>query len=260
MSKFGSYLKTKSFRINLLLIAATIFLLVMIAVFGLNVYTRHGEGIPVPQLKGMQIEKAMEVLKDQGFEYKIDSVYVSDQKPGAVVEQDPDAGTNVKENRTIYLTVVTRLAPNVSLPDLTPYTYREAVATLANYGLKVGDTIYKPDIARDRVLEVHFAGQTIAAGTKIPKGSRLDLVLGNGEGASEVDIPDLVNQDLDAAKFVIKNGGLTLGTISYQGPITDSANLVVVAQMPMKTDSVSKTPNGTPINLTVTQGKKTNAP
>jgi beta-lactam-binding protein with PASTA domain len=256
MSKFGDYLKTKSFRVNLLLIVVTIFAVVLITFFSLSLYTRHGEGIPVPQLKGLQIEKAMELLKDQGFEYKIDSVYVADQQPGAVIEQDPDPGTNVKENRTIYLTVITRLAPPVSLPDLTPYTYREALATLSNYGLKVGDTIYKPDIARDRVLEVRFSGQPIAAGSKIPKGSKVDLVLGNGEGATEVDIPDLVNQDLDAAKFVIKNGGLTVGTITYQGPITDSANLVVVAQMPMKTDSLSKTPNGTPINLTVTQGKK----
>ncbi len=53
----------------------------------------------------MQIEKAMDLLKDQGLQYKIDSVYVRDEPPGAVVEQDPDAGTNVKLNRTIYLTM-----------------------------------------------------------------------------------------------------------------------------------------------------------
>jgi len=235
-------------------------LVILIIFFCLGIYTRHGTGIPVPQLKGMQVEKAMSLLTDQGFQYKIDSVYVLDQPPGAVIEQDPDPGTNVKINRTIYLTVVTRLAPNVSLPDLEPYTYREAVATIANYGLKVGDTTYKSDIARDRVLEVRFAGQPIKAGTKIPKGSKIDLVLGNGEGASEVDIPNLVNQDLDAAKFVIKNGGLTLGTITYQGQITDSTSLVVVAQSPMKTDSLTKTSNGTRINLTVAQGKKSDVP
>ena len=179
---------------------------------------------------------------------------------GAVVEQDPDPGTNVKENRTIYLTVVTRLAPNVELPDLEPYTYREAVATIANYGLKVGDTTYKSDIARDRILEVHYKGQVIKTGTKIPKGSKIDLVLGNGEGAGEVEIPDLINQDLDAAKFAIKGAGLTVGTITRQGAITDSTNLVVVAQVPMKTDSASKINTGTPINLIVTQGKKTDGP
>ncbi|MDO3641058.1 MAG: PASTA domain-containing protein [Mucilaginibacter sp.] len=256
MSKFWSYLKTRQFRVNLLLAAATLVVFVMIVIFGLNIYTRHGTGIPVPQLKGMQIEKAMSLLKDQGFEFKIDSVYVLDQTPGAVIEQDPDAGTNVKENRTIYLTVVTRLAPPISMPDLEPYTYREAAATLANFGLKVGDTIYKADIARDRVLEMRFGGQPIKAGTKIPKGSRIDLVLGNGEGAAEVEIPDLMNKDFDEAKFVIRNSGLTLGTITYQGPITDSTSLVVVAQTPMRVDSTSKASNGTRINLTVSQGKK----
>jgi len=259
MSKFGSYLKTRQFRVNLLLAAATLVVLVMIVIFGLNIYTRHGTGIPVPQLKGMQIEKAMALLKDQGFEYKIDSVYL-DQTPGAVVEQDPDAGTNVKENRTIYLTVVTRLAPPISMPDLEPYTYREAAATLSNFGLKVGDTIYKADIARDRVLEMRFGGQPIKAGAKIPKGSRIDLVLGNGEGASEVAIPDLVNKDFDEAKFVIRNSGLTLGTVTYQGAITDSTSLVVVAQVPMHTDSTSKASNGTRVNLTVSQGKKDATP
>src|SRR3569833_1023563 len=259
MSKFGSYLKTRQFRVNLLLAAATLVVLVMIVIFGLNIYTRHGTGNPVPQLKGMQIEKAMALLKDQGFEYKIDSVYL-DQTPGAVVEQDPDAGTNVKENRTIYLTVVTRLAPPISMPDLEPYTYREAAATLSNFGLKVGDTIYKAAIARDRVLEMRFGGQPIKAGTKIPKGSRIDLVLGNGEGASEVAIPDLMNKDFDEAKFVIRNSGLTLGTVTYQGAITDSTSLVVVAQAPMHTDSTSKASNGTRINLTVSQGKKDATP
>jgi beta-lactam-binding protein with PASTA domain len=256
MSKFGTYLKTRQFRINLLLIVLTVLVVMFGIFFSLGLYTRHGEGIPVPQLKGLQIEKAMDILKEQGFDYKIDSVYVLDQSPGAVIEQDPDPGTNVKENRTIYLTVVTRVAPPISLPDLTPYTYREAVATLANYGLKVGDTIYKADIARDRVLEMRYRGAPIVAGTKIPKGSKLDLVLGNGEGASEVDVPDLTSQDLDAAKFVIKNNGLTLGIVTYQGAITDSANLVVVAQSPAKTDSTAKVPNGTRINLTVSQGKK----
>jgi beta-lactam-binding protein with PASTA domain len=255
---FRDYLKTKQFRNTVLMAIGSVILVVLIIFFSLGFYTRHGSGIPVPQLKGQSVEKAMALLKDQGFDYKIDSVYVLDQAPGSVVEQDPDPGTYVKENRTIYLTVVTRLAPNVELPDLEPYTYREAVAIIANYGLKVGDTSSKADIA-NHVLEVRFAGQPIKAGTKLPKGSKIDLVIGNGAGPSEVDIPDLVNQDLNAAKFAIKGVGLTLGIITYQGAITDSASVVVVAQSPVKTDSLSKVSIGTRINLTVSQAKKPDA-
>ncbi|WEA02067.1 PASTA domain-containing protein [Mucilaginibacter sp. SJ] len=259
MSKFGAYLKSKSFRNNLLMAIVTVIAVVLIAFFSLGYYTRHGSGIPVPKLKGLTIDKAMDILKEQGFGYKIDSVYVQDIAPGTIVEQDPDPGTNVKESRVIYLTMVTLQAPNVALPDLEQSNYREAIATISNYGLKVGDTTYRSDIARDRILEVRFGGQVIKTGTKIPKGSRIDLVLGDGEGASEVEIPELVNLDLDAARFAIKGAGLTVGIITYQGTITDSTNVVVVSQYPMKTDSLSKTSIGTRINLTVSQGTKTDA-
>jgi beta-lactam-binding protein with PASTA domain len=255
MEKLWAYLKTKQFVRNFLGAIGVVVGIVLIVFFSLSFYTHHGEGIPVPQVSGMPVEKAIATLHDQGFDYKIDSVYVLDKPPGTITQQDPDAGTNVKEGRVIYLTMVTRLAPNVQLPDLTDNTYREAVATLANYGLKVGDTTFRSDIA-NHVLEVRFSGQIIRAGDKLPKGSVVDLVLGDGQGASEVDIPELVSLDLDAAKFAIKGSGLTIGNISYRGAVTDSANLIVVQQFPAKTDSVSKTSRGTRVNLTVAQGKK----
>ncbi|MDB5025837.1 MAG: hypothetical protein JWP78_3592 [Mucilaginibacter sp.] len=257
MSKFGAYLRTKSFRNTILLAIGAVIVVVLIAFYSLGNYTRHGSGIPVPKVTGIQVDRAIGILKDQSFDVNIDSVYVLDQAPGTVIEQDPDAGTNVKEGRVIYLKIVKNQAPNVALPDLLDAPYISAVSTISNYGLKVGDTTYRSDIARDKVLEVKFAGQPIQPGTKLPKGSKLDLVLGDGFGASEVEIPDVVNLDLDGAKFAIRGGKLTLGTLTYEGTITDSTNLVVVSQSPMKTDSTSKVSIGSRINLTVTQGKKT---
>ncbi|HWZ36285.1 MAG TPA: PASTA domain-containing protein [Mucilaginibacter sp.] len=230
--------------------------IVLIAFFSLGFYTNHGSGIPVPKLKGLPILKAIDILKEQGFDYQVDSVYVGDAPPGTVVEQDPDPETNVKENRKIYLTMVTLKAPPVALPDIDQMPYVQAVATLQNAGLKVGDTTYKADIALNVVLEAKLGGQILRSGQHLPKGSRIDLTLGNGVGASEVEIPDLINQDLDAVRFVLKNANLGLGTITYQGPITDSSNVVVISQFPMKTDSASKVSIGTKINLTVTQAKK----
>lgn len=259
MSSFFEYIKSKTFFINLAIAAFTVLFVVLVAAFSLNYYTRHGSGIPVPKLIDMQIDRATALLDQQGFQYKIDSVYLPDRDPGTVVQQDPDPNTNVKENRTIYLTVITKLAPNVGLPNLENVTFREAQATLTNFGLKLGDTTYRSDIALNRVLEVRFANETIKAGAKLPKGSRIDLVLGDGKGASEVDIPDLTNQELDAAKFVISQSGLTLGSVTYEGTITDSTKVVVKAQQPMKTDSTGKVSIGTRINLTVSQGAATPA-
>ena len=253
MRKFIDYLKTKQFLVNLGFAVGAVIFVVLIAFFSLDYYTRHGSGIPVPNLIGMQVETAQKSLEQQGFHCQVDSVYFGDKTPGTIVQQDPDAGTSVKEDRTIYLTVVTRLAPFVSLPDLTQSNYREAIATISNYGLKIGDTTYKADIARDRVLEVRFAGQVLKPGSKIPKGSKIDLTLGDGKGASEVDIPEVTNLELDEAKFAIKNSGLVIGNITYEGSITDSNKVVVKSQFPMKSDTTSKVSIGTRINLTVTQ-------
>jgi hypothetical protein len=254
MSKFGSYLKTKSFRNTLLLAIGSVITVVLIAFFSLSFYTNHGEGVPVPKLKGLTKQQAIDVLEKEGFEYQIDEIYVADAPPGTIVEQDPDAGTNVKRNRKIYLTMVNEKAPPVNLPDIDQMPYIQAVATLQNSGLKVGDTTYRSDIALNVVLETQLAGQILKAGTKIPKGSRIDLVLGDGVGASEQEIPDLINQDLDAARFSLRGLNLSLGSITYQGAITDSANLIIVSQSPMRTDSTSKVSIGTKINVTVAQG------
>jgi beta-lactam-binding protein with PASTA domain len=254
MNKFGAYLKTKSFRNTLLIAIGSVIGVVLIAFFSLSFYTGHGSGLPVPKLKGLAIEKAISILEDQGFEYQVDSVYVDDAPPGTVIEQDPDPGTNVKENRKIYLTMVTVKAPPVALPDIDQMPYIQAVATLQNNGLKVGDTTYRSDIALNVVLEAQLAGQIIKTGTKIPKGSKIDLVLGDGVGASEVEVPDLINQDLDAVRFVLRNSNLGIGTITYQGAITDSSNVIVVGQSPMKSDSTAKVSIGTKINVIVTQG------
>lgn len=254
MSKVVDYLKTRQFVINLAIAIGTVVVVVLVAFFSLGYYTRHGSGVPVPNLEGLSVDRAVALLEQQGFHNpQIDSVYVLDKAAGTVILQDPDAGTNVKENRTIYLTIVKRQAPDVSLPDLTQDTYRTALANISNFGLKVGDTTYKPDIARDRVLEVRFAGQVIKPGSKIPKGSTIDLVLGDGAGASEVEIPEVLNLELDEAKFAIKNSGLVIGNITYQGTITDTTKVTVIAQSPMKSDSTSKVSIGTHINLTVTQ-------
>lgn len=260
MNKFWAYLKTKEFRKTILLAIGSVVAVVLIAFFSLSFYTNHGTGIPVPKLKGLSADNAIKILEDQGFDYRVDSVFKVDEAPGTIIEQDPDPGTFVKENRIIYLTMVSTLAPNVSLPDIEQTPFISASGVLKNYGLKF-DTTYRSDIARDLVLEVRFAGQIIKPGAKIPKGSTLDLILGDGAGASEVPIPDLVNLDLDAAKFAISgSGGLALGTIEYQGTITDSNNVVVISQFPMKTDSATKVSIGTRINLTVTQGAKTDGP
>src|SRR5690606_8763678 len=153
MIKIFQYLRTETFRKNLIgaLIGLAAFFLIIF--FGLRQYTRYDNTVLVPELKGMPVNEAIKSLEAQGFRYDLDSVYQMDAQPGLVIEQDPDPTTKVKENRTLYLTIITRTAPEVTFPDMLEKTFVEARAMLNSYGLKLGDTTYIQDIARDVVLD-----------------------------------------------------------------------------------------------------------
>ncbi|HYK75954.1 MAG TPA: PASTA domain-containing protein [Daejeonella sp.] len=254
MSKFFTYLRTKTFRKNLLIALFSILAFLVVVFYSLSLYTRHGEGLPVPKLKGLLVDEAIQILESQGFRYQIDSVYLNDRKPGEVVEQDPDPNTHVKHNRTIYLTIITTQAPDVKFPEIAGKTFLEARAILNNYGLKLGDTTYTSDVARDVVLKTLFGGNPIASNQQIPKGSRIDLVLGDGMGASEVDLPNLVGLNLNEARLSLLGASLGLGNISYEGTISDSLNARIVRQYPTLSDTLNKVSIGTRIDIVLSNG------
>jgi len=251
MSKFIDYLKTKSFRNNILAAVLTVVVLLLIAFFSLRYYTKHGQGLNVPLVKGLAFEQAVQKLEDAGLKYEVDSVFIMDQPAGIVIDQDPDPNTFVKDNRTIYLTINAGKVPNTKFPDIAFKTLREAQAIIESSRLKLGDTTYKPDVSRDVVLEASFGGQAIQPGDVIPVGSRINLVLGDGRGNEEVDIPQLFGLTVDEARFSLKGSNLTLGNILYDGEITDSANAVITMQDPMPVDSLTKVAIGTKINITL---------
>lgn len=254
MSNFFTYLRTKTFRKNLYWAIGSVIAFLIIVFYSLRFYTHHGESVPVPKLKGLPIEMAIQQLEAQGFRYQIDSVYQLDKQPGIVIEQDPDPNTSVKLNRTIYLTIITRLAPNVRFPEINGKTYLEVAATLSNYGLKLGDTSYVSDVAKDVVLKFIYGGRELQAGQEIPKGSRIDLVLGDGRGASEVDIPNLVGLSLSEARMALLGSSLKLGSLNFQGSVKDSANARVIRQSPSPTDSLSKVSIGSTVHLVLSGG------
>ncbi|MEJ5994974.1 PASTA domain-containing protein [Pedobacter sp. Du54] len=252
MSNFIAYLRTRSFRNNLIAAICTVAAILLIAFFSLRFYTKHGEGLDVPEVKGLTISQAVSKLEEFGLRYEIDSVYVSDKPPGIVTDQDPEAGTFVKGNRTIYLTINVTQAPNVKFPDIEFKSLREAQAVLESYRLKVGDTTYKPDVSKDVVLEALFGGQPIKAGEVLPTGSRISLVLGDGRGNEDVELPNLTGFTLDEARFSLRGSMLNLGTITSDGLITDSATAIIVSQYPLAADSVVKVKIGSPVNVIIT--------
>ncbi|MFA6261996.1 MAG: PASTA domain-containing protein [Bacteroidia bacterium] len=219
---------------NALVIAIIVFLLLSGVALVLKNITRHGESMTVPDITGLTIDQAIQLLEDHKLRYSItDSLFFEDKPRLSILEQNPEPQAKVKEGRIIYITINSNTAPLVSIPDLLDVSLRQAQTMLQSVGLKVGQLIYKPDIAQNVVLEQRFQGQPIAIGNKVPKGSNIDLVLGTGLGdSSSVVIPNLIGLTLQDANNLLTSSSLNLGSAVFQGKITDSNTAVIIRQNP----------------------------
>jgi beta-lactam-binding protein with PASTA domain len=76
-------------------------------------------------------------------------------------------------------------------------------------------------------------GQSVAPGTAIKKGSVIDLILGDGLGQSEIDVPNLIGLSLREATFVLEGSSLNLGAVVADNSVEgDSLDAIVYRQIP----------------------------
>ncbi len=183
----------------------------------LPVITKHGESIIVPDIVGLEYADLEEFLTDRNlrFEINADSDYTSEFPPLAVLKQFPEAGNKVKENRKIFITLNAINPPEVRMPNLVDGSLKNAEMLLESYGLIRGEIIYKPDPARNAVLEQLYEGKPIEPGTLVSKGSRIDLEVGDGIGRQIFEMPDLKGMELEEARILILGSSLRVGEIMF---------------------------------------------
>ena len=254
LPKIWEFIKRKKKLLLNILGAIVLILVLMVGVYKyLDSYTKHGETITVPDLRGMTPDKLAEFLENKHLKFVImDSIFVNKKPRGALLEQDPAPNEKVKEHRTIYVTINSKVPPQVAFPNLEDYSYPYVIAFLETYGLKVGDLAYRPDLAKNRVLSARFKGKELRVGDKIPKGSEVGLVLGDGLGNTKVTVPSLIGLPLDEALFVLKASSLNKGVVVSDSPINDSSAFKVWKQKPEATHD-ARISQGESVDIFVTQ-------
>lgn len=190
--KVVSFFTSKAFVISI--VAALVLTIggVFAALKWLNITTKHGQTILVPDLRKLDTDQALQLLEKADLRMVVlDTLdYSKDIPPLSVVEQDPAPGNSVKENRKIYVKINAATYGKVILPELQQLTYRQALATIQALGLKEGTISYRTFIGKDVVLGVSSEGKALKAGDKLKKMSRVDFVLGDGRAqlsAAELD-------------------------------------------------------------------------
>jgi beta-lactam-binding protein with PASTA domain len=208
------FLTAKPLWVNIVAVIVVILLLVLIFFGIMGWLTKHGKYEKVPGVVGLNIDEATKTLEAKGFDVEIqDSIYVDTAVRLSVMKQSPEPDAVVKSNRTVYLTINRAIPPMTAMPSMIGFSFRSAEMMLISLGLKLGDTSYRPDIAKNSVLEKLYQGKPIAPNTKVPMGSTIDFVLGSGVGSAEMNVPDLAGMTLGEAKSYLQSMNINIGAV-----------------------------------------------
>lgn len=181
------------FLLNFLAMGVVVLLLLLGLMWGLDIYTHHGEAIAVPNLVGKNYTDAIRQADGLGLMVVAnDSTYIKDMPAGCVVLQQPVAGSNVKDGHTIYVTINSYTLPRVAIPDLIDNcSYRQAQMTLQSLDF----VVLEPKLVegeKDWVYGIQCNGRSLNAGDMVARESHLTLLIGNGLVGEDTDMDDYI--------------------------------------------------------------------
>jgi beta-lactam-binding protein with PASTA domain len=241
---------------NILIGIGCLFFLLIVFFLSLGWITGYGKTAKVVSVVGQSYVAAQQQLESAGFEVVIlDSIYVDSVAKLAVIRQTPEADEIVKAGRTIYLTINRMVPPQVEMPSLVGFSLKSAELYLQSLQLKLGAVTYKPDFARNAVLDQLFNGVPIAQGVKIPLGSSIGLVIGTGVGGEETDMPNLVGLTFLDAKNLLSLQHINIGSVLSLETIKDSATSFVFRQTPGYLSTKLDSLTGMPLPNKIRQGQ-----
>lgn len=191
---------------NIIAMVVVVVLLCAGVKYGLEVYTRHGEGIAVPDLQSMNYVKARDLLRQIGLKIEVsDSGYNRKLPANCILSQTPGAGVRVKEGHKVYITLNSAVSPSFAIPDVIDNgTAREARAKLTAIGFRVLDD--KPvNGEKDWVYGILCRGRMVNTGDIVSIDTPLTLLVGRGTYDED---------DVDVEYF---DGGADAGTHPEDG-------------------------------------------
>ena len=201
--------------------------------------------VEVPDVVGRQMALATQLLEARKLRVNVAETYDEKTLPGQVVSQSPEAGSSVKEDRVVTI-YVSRGGEELTMPDVKGLARRAAEEKLGKMGLKVGH-VYEKEADSDTGT---ILAQEPAPGTKIVKGSSVDLTISKGKQIKLVRVPDYTGGTVEAARTGLASIRLQVGTVTRQ--IDKQAAGTILSQTPAGGASVEE---GTEVDFVVAEPK-----
>jgi beta-lactam-binding protein with PASTA domain len=232
-------LKNKKLYIHLSIIIGLGILILISIIFSLDNFTRHGEMVSVPDFRGYYYDELKDQAEFNKFRFVIiDSIYDASKEKGSIATQDPSPESLVKENRTIYLSVIAMNPEMVKMPNLIDLSKRNAISILETYGIKVKKLGFVENLAKDAVIEQKYREEEIEPGTEIIKGSGIELVLGLGAQKALIKAPLLIGLTRSQAIRELHLASLNLGEEHFEDG-DDTTSVRIYRQVPKYSDKAT---------------------
>ncbi|MFB8774425.1 Stk1 family PASTA domain-containing Ser/Thr kinase [Streptomyces broussonetiae] len=167
---------------------------------GLTV-SRGPETVRVPDVAGYRLDRAKDVIEQEGLKSGTVTRTFSDDVPaGFVISTDPEGGTELRSGSAIALTV-SKGRP-VDVPDVVGDDLEDAREELLQAGLKVR-------IAEEQVHSDVDAGQVAqqspGADAEAAEGDTVTLTV--SKGPEMIEVPDVVGDSVGDAKDKLQGAG-----------------------------------------------------
>ena len=237
-----NFLFSRTFLIQLLLAAALIAVGTWGAFTYLESYARTGEKVTVPDVQQMDLIESEAVLNELELQAEVvDSIFVQGQRGGLVVDQEPIPSSFVKKNRKIYLTITRYQTPSEVVPNVLNQTTTLAIIKLSRRGFEIGELIPKSDPCNGCPIGLEVNGKPLKVGSRISKGTTIDIVVGTADDAAMVSTPLLSTLNIAEAEELLHLHALNLGSVVYPDAETaaDTNASVVFTQSPNEGELIS---------------------
>ena len=238
-----SFFRTKKFKFGLVLILLLGFFSGFFLSFG---KFWSSVEITVPDVTGKQLTLARQILEDQHLRVTVAEAYDASVPVGVVVSQTPEAGTKVKEERTITI-YVSKGGEELEMPNLRGLKQSDAIDKLQQMGLRLGSA-YETFSDEDSGTVI---SQDPRSGTRISKGQSVDITVSKGQKVKKISVPDVKGVPSDRARTMIEGSGLKVGSVSEEAS-TQAAG-TVVSQSP---SAGSEADSGSSVRLVISSGHK----
>ena len=213
LKKLEHYLRKRWVQKILILLGLAVAFFVFMNYAALPWYVKHGGTFFVPNVTGLPIAQAREVLIRAELQPMEGDTRADPNQPvGTVVFQNPPAQSVVKKGRRVYVTTSVGEVL-VVVPQLRGHSLRDASFALERYGLKLGGIAYETS---DQYPENTIVAQSMGADMKIPKGTRVGVVVSSGPKGTGAVVPNTVGRTLTEAERLLQGAGLNVGNVTYQ--------------------------------------------